>query len=73
MSHILFLHLYSLNSPGVTPEDSFMSLSTQCLEASGMNSVESGANILPSDTYQNISFEIVYTYGNMSKFIEIVH
>ncbi len=38
-----------------------------------MNPVEFCTDILPSDTYQNIAFEIDYAYGNMSKLIEILH
>src|SRR5665647_3925296 len=38
-----------------------------------MNSVKFGADILPSDAYQNITFEIDYANGNVSKLIEIIH
>ena len=35
--------------------------------------MEFGADILPSSAYQNIAFEIVYAYRNVSKLIEIIH
>ena len=39
----------------------------------GVNPVEFGADILPANAYQNITFEIDYAYGNVGKLIEIVH
>ncbi len=38
-----------------------------------MNPMEFSADILPSSTYQNIAFEIVYAYRHVSKLIEIIY